>query len=96
MVVPTTFETTSFLGNIPKTRILALALLKKRRDEVKRPEKSALWSQYDLEYGEACANVLEQFGYSSNLETNEELQRMILETLEEMKAQKNAPHPAKP
>lgn|GEM_PF-5674217 len=82
MTIPTAFETTAPMANIPKPQLLRLALLRSAGDEVN--------------YKKARAEILEDSGFSVNSETEEELDRAASEVIDEMNAtKKKDPHNTK-
>ena len=85
IVIPTSFEPTKFMANIPKTSLLWLAVLERRLGEVDKGKNPTLWGKYNSHYKDARKIVLEASGYSINLETEQELNRMISEIHEEIK-----------
>jgi hypothetical protein len=80
IVIPTRFGPTRLLEDIPETKILWLALLKRRLSQTDEP----LLTQYISEYKVARKSVMQTSGYTSNPETEEELDRLIEKVLAEI------------
>ena len=77
LVISTRFGPTRLLEDIPETKILWLALLRRRLSQTDEP----LLTQYMSEYKAARKSVVQTSGYTSNPETEQELDRLIEKVL---------------
>lgn len=74
------------LADIPRDRIAALAIMKKRLDETDKTQNAETWTGRYAEYMESKDNILEIFGHSKSPEDYQELDRLISEVVQQMKA----------
>jgi hypothetical protein len=69
------------LANIPRDRIIGLALMKKKLEDADETQPPV-----SADYLEAKDNLLRSFGYSINTENEQELNRQLSEIVQKMKA----------
>ena len=74
------------LADIPRDRIAALAMNKKRLDETDKTQDAGTWTARYAEYMESKDKLLEIFGHSKSRENYQELDRVISEAVQQMNA----------